>query len=125
MPEDLARMAAGMVSVAARKNGKRTLPLTAACDILEKNGEGVINAETGEVSMPHPSTIARAARRYGCHPDQLKQAAPARELRESVPESRVADGCVNLRHFLLPGGRGPGRWMRPNTTKTSPQICAR
>lgn len=105
VPEELARLATGMVSVATRKTGKQTLPLTVACDILKKNGMGVINPDTGEVTMPHPATIARAARRYGCHPDQLNRAAPARELKSLYPNhvwQMDASTCVL---FYLPSGR--------------------
>lgn len=83
--ENLARLAAGIVHTATRANGKKTLPLTTTLNILKENGEGVVDKDTGEVTMPHPATVARIMRRYGCHPTQLAKGTPPRELRTPHP----------------------------------------
>ena len=102
---ELARTAAGMVATARRANGKKTLPLTTARDILEANGQGCkINVETGEVSMPSAATLSRVMYRHGCHPEQLKHGKTPVELRSLHPNHAWqidASVCVL---FYLPGG---------------------
>lgn len=105
VPEDLARAAAGLVTVATRANGKRTTPITVACDQLASNGYGVINPTTGEIIMPSATTVARAMRIHGCHPDQLERGNPAQELRSLHPNhvwQLDASLCVL---FYLPHGK--------------------
>lgn len=100
----LARLAAGMVQTARRANGKKTLPLTVARDILAANGRGVVRPETGEVYMPSAATLARVMYRTGCHPEQLKRGSPAKELRSLHPNHAWqidASVCVV---FYLPKG---------------------
>jgi hypothetical protein len=100
-----ATLACGMVHVARRANGKKTLPLTTACSILEHDGKGCkIDHETGEVTMPSPTTVSRVARRYGCHPKQLKKGKPPVALKSPHPNwcwEVDASVCVV---FYLPGG---------------------
>jgi hypothetical protein len=105
VPEDLARAAAGLVKVATRAHGKRTMTITGACDILGGNGYGVVNPKTGEVAMPSPTTVSRAMSIYGCHPDQLERGTPAQELRSLHPNhvwQIDASVCVL---FYLPRGK--------------------
>lgn len=83
--KDLALKVAGLVKTATRANGKQTMPITVACDILENNGEGAINQDTGEVIMPHAATVARAMRLHGCHPKQLAKGSPSQTLRSLHP----------------------------------------
>lgn len=82
---DLAIIAGGMVNRACRQNGKKTKTLKGVCSTLAANGFGVVNTDTGEIVMPSTATVSRALRRYGCHPDQLRQATPATELRSLHP----------------------------------------
>lgn len=103
--EELARAAAGLVKVSTRANGKRTMPITVACDVLAGNGYGVVNPHTGEINMPSPTTVARAMRIHGCHPDQLERGNPAQELRSLHPNhvwQLDASLCVL---FYLPRGQ--------------------
>ncbi|GFM37709.1 DDE-type integrase/transposase/recombinase [Desulfovibrio psychrotolerans] len=103
--EDLARKVAGLVKVATRAHGKRTMPITVACDVLANNGYGVVNHQTGEITMPSPTTVARAMRIHGCHPDQLERGNPAQELRSLHPNhvwQLDASLCVL---FYLPRGQ--------------------
>jgi len=59
---DVAEMIGGMVHVATRANGKKTLPVTTALDILIADGKAP------KVSA---STIARVMKQNMCHPKQL------------------------------------------------------
>ena len=82
---DLAIAVGGMVHMARRQNGKKTRSVKATRETLWGNGLGVINEETGEVTMPSAATLNRAMRRHSCHPEQLRQATPARTLRSLHP----------------------------------------
>lgn len=86
IPEDVAVKAAHLIHKATRANGKRTMRITTARDILEESGAGGVNLETGEVTMPKSaSTLSRAMRAYGCHPDMLKTGKPHTHLRSLHP----------------------------------------
>jgi hypothetical protein len=99
-------MAAHLVHVATRANGKRTVPLTVALEILRESGEGAVDPETGEVTLPKsPATLSRAMRRYGCHPAMLAQGKPCSHLRSLHPNhvwQVDASACVL---FYLPKGQ--------------------
>lgn len=105
VPEELARATAGLVKVATRAHGKRTMTITGACDILGGNGYGVVNPKTGEVAMPSPTTVARAMRVHGCHPDQLERGNPAQELRSLHPNHVWAIDASLCVVFYLPRGK--------------------
>lgn len=102
--EHLALTVGGMVHMARRQNGKKTLSIKDTCDILKEQGYGAVNQETGEVTMPAPETVARVMKtHYGCHPEQLRQASPAVTLRSLHPNHTWqvdASVCVLYR---LPG----------------------
>lgn len=84
--EELALTVGGMVHMARRQNGKKTLSIKSACEILGDQGYGAVNPDTGEITMPKPETVARAMRsHYGCHPAQLAAASPAQRLRSLHP----------------------------------------
>lgn len=102
---NLALLVGGYVQAARRKNGKKTMSVKRAVEILEKNGHGVADPETGEITMPSPQTISRAMREYGCHPDQLAQGTPA--VRMSSPHPNwcwQVDASVCVLYYL-PGGK--------------------
>lgn len=82
---ELAMLAGGLVHLSRRQGGKRLTSITAARERLAANGLGVLNAETGEVTMPSKETLSRAMRRHCCHPDQLRAARPAVEMRSLHP----------------------------------------
>lgn len=82
---ELAQMAGGLSYLSDRQTGKRITTIKGARERLAANGYGIVNIETGEVSMPSADTISRAMRRYGCHPDQLRAARPAIEMRSLHP----------------------------------------
>lgn len=103
--EDLALLAGGMVRAATRANGKKTLPLTTTSKVLEYNGKGVWDDKTGKRKMPSASTMARAMKRYGCHPKQVQRGAPSQTLRTLHPNQvheMDASVCVL---FYLPKGK--------------------
>ena len=102
---DLALQVAGLVHTARRANGKRTMSLDRAVEILAANGQGAVNAETGEVAMPSVSTLSRAMREYGCHPAQLAPGTPAGRVRSPHPNhSWQTDASVCVLYYM-PGGK--------------------
>lgn len=82
---DLALAVGGIVHLARRQNGKYTRTIKGARETLAANGYGVINNDTGEVTMPSAATLSRAMRQHCCHPEQLRSAAPATSLRSLHP----------------------------------------
>ena len=56
----LALQVAGLVHTARRANGKQTMSLGSAVEILAANGQGAVNRDTGEVVMPSVSTSGSA-----------------------------------------------------------------
>lgn len=85
VPQELCRMAAGIVLFGARANGKKPMTLKMAVRVLKENGKGVVNPVTGEITMPSVETISRAMRQYGCHPDQLSKGTPSSQVRSLHP----------------------------------------
>ena len=104
---ELAQLAGGLSYLSNRQSGKRITTIKAARERLAANGYGVVNTETGEVTMPSSETISRAMRRYGCHPDQLGAARPAVELRSLHPNHVwEIDASVCVLYRLKGGGVG-------------------
>lgn len=105
VPRDLALTVSGMVRASRRANGKYTLSIKRACEILAKQGYGVANAETGKVGMPSPSTMSKAMRAQGCHPRQLETGKPFVRLRTLHPNHAwFADASVCVLYYL-PGDK--------------------
>ena len=105
--KDLALKVAGLVKTATRANGKQTMPITVACEILEHNGEGAVNQETGEVTMPCAATVARAMRLHGCHPKQLANGTPSQALRSLHPNHVwQIDASLCVMYYLPKGNMG-------------------
>jgi transposase InsO family protein len=107
VPEAIARKAAGMVHVAQRANGKKTMAIRDTLPILNASGHGIADAETGEV-MPiqvSDSTLARAMRLYNCHPEQLRQPT-AHINQQSLHPNHVwqIDASVCVLFYLPKGG---------------------
>lgn len=77
---DEAKLLSAWLRESFRKNGKQILSLVQAVDELRANGRiraDWIDHETGEVNLLHESSINRALKGYGLHPDQLNKPAPA------------------------------------------------
>lgn len=92
---------AGLVHVARRANGKQTMTIKRAADIVAANGIAGLDAE----GAPSVSTVARAMRDYGCHPGQLKTGKATGRMRSPHPNwcwQIDASVCVL---YYLPGGK--------------------
>jgi hypothetical protein len=83
--EDDALRAAGLVHLGTRANGKRNFSIKASADLLAANGGGRVIQETGEIVKPAPTTLARAMRKYNCHPEQLEAPHPALAMKSRHP----------------------------------------
>ena len=95
--EDVAQAVAHLVHQATRANGKRTMPMTVARDILRDNG-----IEGADVST---ATLSRAMRRYGCHPSMLEQGSPSIHMRSLHPNHVwQIDPSVCVLFYLPKGG---------------------
>ncbi|WP_151789995.1 DDE-type integrase/transposase/recombinase [Acinetobacter junii] len=96
VPTDVAEMIGGMVHVATRVNGKKTLPVTTALEILVADGKAP------NVSA---ATIARVMKQNMCHPKQL--ATPtAHTQQKSLHPNHVwqVDASVCVLFYLPRGG---------------------
>lgn len=83
-----ALMISSLLKESFRKNGKQLLSVDRALAILRSNGQikaEYLDEETGEVRQFSVSTIHRALRTYGLHPDQLNVPAPVTELQSLHP----------------------------------------
>ena len=103
---EVAEKAAHLIHASTRAHGKRNMPIGVSLEILRGSGEGAVNPETEEVTLPtSASTLSRAMRKYGCHPDMLAQGSPHIHLRSLHPNhcwQVDASLCVI---FYLPKGR--------------------
>lgn len=86
--EEAISISAGLMVSQRKSATKRLLSIGQAVDVMRANGE--VRAErvdpaTGEVTLLSDSSIARALRHYGLHPDQLNRPAPAVELKSLHP----------------------------------------
>ena len=93
---DVAEQIGGMVHVATRANGKKTLPVTTALDILVADGKAP------KVSA---ATVARVMKQNMCHPKQL--ATPtAHGTQKSLHPNHVwqVDASVCVLFYLPRGG---------------------
>jgi hypothetical protein len=105
--EELARKAAGMVHVAMRANGKKTLAIKDALEILKEDGHGEVDTETGEIKPidVSASTLSRAMRRYNCHPEQLRTPTAHVSMRSLHPNHVwQIDASVCVLFYLPRGG---------------------
>lgn len=95
--EDTALAAAHLVHIATRANGKRTMPITVARDVLCESGydEAGVSA----------STLSRAMRRHGCHPAMLAMGKPSVHLRSLHPNHCwQVDPSLCVLFYLPKGG---------------------
>ncbi|TCM61893.1 integrase-like protein [Acinetobacter calcoaceticus] len=96
VPTDVAEMIGGMVHVATRANGKKTLPITTALEILVADGKAP------NVSA---ATIARVMKQNMCHPKQLATPS-AHTQQKSLHPNHVwqVDASVCVLFYLPKGG---------------------
>ncbi|WP_432719879.1 DDE-type integrase/transposase/recombinase [Jeongeupia wiesaeckerbachi] len=89
-----------------RKNGKRLYAIGDAIDALRANEmirAEFIDQDTGEVRPLSESTISRALRGYGLHPDQLSAPAPVTELASLHPNHVwQIDASLCVLYYLMP-----------------------
>ncbi len=97
LSEATAQKAAHLMHLATRANGKRTIPLTVARDILRDSG-----IEDADVST---STLSRIMRRAGCHPAMLRTGHPSQRLRTLHPNHVwQVDPSLCILFYLPKGG---------------------
>jgi transposase InsO family protein len=102
--EDMAQTAAGLLLTSTRATGKQLLSFDTVREIMQHNGIGRANPETGEITMPSVSTLARAMRAHGCHPDQLRTGRPAQSMRSPHPNHTwLIDASVCVMYYLPDG----------------------
>ncbi|EAA5455496.1 integrase, partial [Salmonella enterica subsp. enterica] len=110
LTRDEAAMISATLMEATRKNGKRLYSIADAVEMLRANGEidaGRLDDETGEWLPLSESTISRALRGYGLHPDQLSQPAPVTELASLHPNHVwEIDASLCTLYYLSNGQRG-------------------
>lgn len=93
---EVAEMVGGMVHVATRANGKKTLPVTTALDILVADGKAP------KVSA---STIARVMKQNMCHPKQLATSSSHTQQKSLYPNHVwQVDASVCVIFYLPKGG---------------------
>ncbi|WP_119689406.1 MULTISPECIES: DDE-type integrase/transposase/recombinase [Acinetobacter calcoaceticus/baumannii complex] len=96
VPTEVAEMIGGMVHVATRANGKKTLPMTTALEMLIADGKAP------KVSA---ATVARVMKQNMCHPKQL--ATPtAHTQQKSLHPNHVwqVDASICVLFYLPKGG---------------------
>lgn len=85
---DEARAISGYLMESRRANGKQLASIENAVEVLRSNGEitaARIDPDTGEMSLLSASTVSRALKAYGVHPEQLSQPSPKVRLRSEHP----------------------------------------
>lgn len=83
-----ALMISALLKESFRKNGKKLMSVDRAIEILRSNEQikaEYLDEETGEIRPLSVSTVHRALRTYGLHPDQLNAPAPVTELQSLHP----------------------------------------
>ncbi|PHV02815.1 DDE-type integrase/transposase/recombinase [Iodobacter sp. BJB302] len=103
---DEAMIISALLMESTRKNGKRLYSVADAVETLRANA--MIRAEcvdkaSGEVRLLSTSSISRALRTYGLHPDQLLAPAPVTELASLHPNHVwQIDASLCVLYYLKP-----------------------
>ncbi|CBJ42985.1 DDE-type integrase/transposase/recombinase [Ralstonia solanacearum] len=106
LTRDEAMMVSAVLMESTRKNGKRLYSVADAVETLRANG--MIRAEfldtsTGELRLLSESTVHRALRTYGLHPDQLLAPSPVTELASLYPNHVwQIDASLCVLYYLKP-----------------------
>lgn len=133
LTRDEAMMISALLMESTRKNGKRLYSLTDAVEALRANGmirAEFLDTETGELTQLSESTIRRALRLYGLHPDQLMAPAPVTELASLHPNHVwQIDASLCVLYYLKPSddARANGLRVMDHTQfyKNKPKNLAR
>lgn len=116
LARDEAMMISAVLMESTRKNGKRLYSVPDAVETLRANG--MIRAEyldtaTGELRPLSESTIHRALRMYGLHPDQLLAPAPVTELASDHPNHVwQIDASLCVLYYLKPSADARANGLR-------------
>ena len=106
LSRDEAMLISALLMESTRKNGKRLYSVADAIEALRANN--MIHAEfldidSGELRPLSESTISRALRTYGLHPDQLLAPAPVSELASQHPNHVwQIDASLCVLYYLKP-----------------------
>lgn len=129
LTRDDATMISATLMEATRKNGKRLYSIADAVTMLRANGEidaGRLDENTGEWMPLSESTISRALRGYGLHPDQLSQPTPVTELASLHPNHVwEIDASLCTLYYLSNGHRGLQVMDSATFYKNKPKNVAR
>lgn len=131
LSRDDAALISAVLMESHRKNNKRLMSITQAVQLLRSNGE--LRAEAvdadGVLRPLSDSTISRALRTYGLHPDQLLQPTPSVQLRSLHPNHVwQIDASLCVLYYLKtddPRERGLQVMERDKFYKNKPRNVAR
>lgn len=105
-----ARLISGLLMESMRKNDKRLYSIKDAVQVLRANNvirAEFMDTETGELRSLSESTIHRALRMYGLHPDQLLAPAPVTEMASKHPNHVwQIDASLCTLYYLSNGAKG-------------------
>lgn len=108
LPEDEARVISTYLAEGYRKNAKKLVSVDRALSDLRVNGlirADAVDESTGEVRQLCASTVHRALRSYGLHPEQIRRATPHVSLMTDHPnELWQVDASVCVVFYLPQGG---------------------
>ena len=116
LTRDEAMLISAVLMESTRKNGKRLYSVPDAVETLRANG--MIRAEyldtaTGELRPLSESTVHRALRMYGLHPDQLLAPAPVTELASLHPNHVwQIDASLCVLYYLKPSADARANGLR-------------
>ncbi|WP_113632188.1 DDE-type integrase/transposase/recombinase [Pectobacterium peruviense] len=131
LTRDDALMISALLTESTRKNGKRLYSVADA--VAELRANNMITAEfadtaTGEVRPLAESTIIRAMRGYGVHPDQLMAPEPSTRLASLHPNHCwLIDASICTLYYLQNGKKTTGLQVMSNDQfyKNKPKNLAR
>ena len=116
LSRDEAMMVSAVLMESTRKNGKRLYSVADAVETLRANGmirAEFLDKDSGELRPLSESTIHRALRMYGLHPDQLLAPAPVTELASLHPNHVwQIDASLCVLYYLKPSADARANGLR-------------
>ncbi|STZ08574.1 Integrase core domain [Moraxella caprae] len=104
VPAEVAEQVGAMVHLATRANGKKTLPISTALEILQADGK---------VPKVSPATISRVMKANMCHPKQLATPTAHTRMRSLHPNHLwQVDASVCVIFYLPKDKQGRGGGMQ-------------
>lgn len=105
---DDAQLISAVLLEGVRANGKQTAALVGVLEKLRANRPGLacsVDAATGELRALSASAVARGLRHYRLHPEQLRRAAPAQQMRSEHPnEVWQVDASISVLFYVPDAG---------------------